>query len=284
MVKHARGGTFAARALVRGNALGVEMLAIDRGCGMASFSRSSRDGVSTAGTPGTGLGAIKRLTDAFDAYTRTGAGTILRMVVWNRDGVPTDDEYEVGGISIPKTGESVCGDAWGFEGHPQGGTLLMADGLGHGPEASRASALAVDVLRKHAGESAVRVLDIAHGKLRATRGAAMAVLRHERATREIVFAGVGNIAACVLNGGERRTMVSHNGIVGHNIPRSQEYRYSWPAKSLLVAHSDGLESQWSLAAYPGIAECHASLIAAMLFREHSRGRDDVAVVVIRHLH
>jgi hypothetical protein len=76
-------------------------------------------------------------------------------------------------------------------------------------------------------------------------------------------------------------MVSHNGIVGHNVHRSEEYRYPWPPGALLVAHSDGLETQWSLAAFPGLASRHPAMIAAMLFREHSRKRDDVAVVVAR---
>jgi hypothetical protein len=75
--------------------------------------------------------------------------------------------------------------------------------------------------------------------------------------------------------------VSHNGIVGHNMHKSQEYRYAWPPGSLLVAHSDGLETHWDLAAFPGIAHAHPALIAAALYRRHTRKRDDVVVLAVR---
>ena len=49
----------------------------------------------------------------------------------------------------------------------------------------------------------------------------------------------------------------------------------------MVAHTDGLQSQWSLEAYPGIAGHHPSIVAALLVRDHSRGRDDVTVLAVR---
>ena len=76
-------------------------------------------------------------------------------------------------------------------------------------------------------------------------------------------------------------MVSHNGIVGHNVHRTQEFRYSWHGGELLVAHSDGLESQWNLGGLPAIGRQHPALIAAALFRRHWRRRDDVTVLVAR---
>lgn len=281
IVKHAGRGTLLARAVSGGPALGMELLAIDSGPGIESFAHSSRDGFSTSGTPGTGLGAIRRLACGFEAFTRRGSGTILRMVVWDRDGASESDTYTVGAVSVPKSGEEVCGDAWGVEVRPRGATLVVADGLGHGPDASRAAQTAVEALHRHPDETAIRILDIAHAKLRATRGAAFAVARHDVDTGEIAFAGIGNIAACVIEGNERRAMVSHNGILGHNVPRSHEFQYRWPPRALFIAHSDGLQSQWNLDSHPGLAECHPSIIAAMLFREHSRGRDDVTVVVAR---
>jgi hypothetical protein len=117
--------------------------------------------------------------------------------------------------------------------------------------------------------------------LRPTRGAAVGIARHDAGSAEAVFAGVGNIAMCIASGAERRMMVTHNGIVGHNVHRSEEYRYPWPAQALLVAHSDGLETHWDLSELPGLALAHPALIAAMLYQKHSRRRDDVVVVVVR---
>lgn len=284
MMRHGGGGTLAARPMAEGDALGIEVLAIDGGPGMRDFDESAQDGVSSAGTPGTGLGAMRRLSGEFDVYTAPGHGTIVRMAFWNRDAAPLRNGYEVGGISVPRKGETVCGDAWGLEHHPHGVTFVVADGLGHGPDASRAALAAVEVLHRHPDYPAVRLLDTAHSRLKATRGAAVAVLRHESATGEIAFAGVGNISAVLVEGETRRAMLSHNGIVGHNVHKSEEYRYAWRPGALLVAHSDGLETQWSLGRFPGLPDCHASIIAAMLYREFSRKRDDVTVLVARMTH
>jgi anti-sigma regulatory factor (Ser/Thr protein kinase) len=282
VMRHGGGGAFAARALTQGGVAGIEMLAIDSGRGMADFAHSARDGVTSGTSPGTGLGAIGRLTDEFDVLTAPELGTILRMVVWAQP--PSGPRaYDVGAILVPKTGETACGDAWAMVEHRDGATFMVVDGLGHGPDASRAAHMALDVLRTNAEAGALRLLDLAHARLRPTRGAALAVLRHERSRGEIAFVGVGNISASVIDASARRAMVSHNGIVGHNMHKSEEYRYPWPRGALLVVHSDGLETQWDLAAFPGAAARHPSLAAAALFRRHSRKRDDVAVLVAREL-
>lgn len=281
MLKHAGGGTFAVRSLSRDGALGMEMLAIDSGPGMSDSVHSRRDGVSTTGTPGNGLGAMDRLSDEMELYSNRGGGTIVRMMLWALDTVPARRSHDVGAVCIPKPGESVCGDAWDVVTHEAGATFLVADGLGHGPDAQRASVSAVEVLRRHPTEGPIRILDVAHARLKPTRGAAVAVIRHDVDAGEVAFAGVGNIAAVVLEAGARRPMVSHSGIVGHNVHKSQEYRYPWKKGGMLVAHSDGLESQWDLGTLPGIVDCHPSVIAAALYRAYSRRRDDCTVVVAR---
>ena len=280
MLRHAGGGLIAARCLADEGMLGIELLAIDSGPGIESFHESARDGFSTAGSAGTGLGAMQRLADEFDVYSVPGSGTVVRMALW-KDGGPAPGDYEFGAVCTAKAGEKESGDAWALQLHPDGMTLLVADGLGHGPEASRAAYTAVDVLRRHPEQTPLRLLDLAHGALRPTRGAAVAVAGHRSGESELTYAGVGNIAACVIDRDKKRAMVSHNGIVGQNVHKSQEYRYPWPVNALLIAHSDGLETHWDLSPHPGLATAHASIIAAVLAREHSRKRDDLVVVVAR---
>ena len=284
MVKHAGGGTLAARAVGRNQAVGVELLAIDKGPGMPDFHKSSVDGHSTTGTPGTGLGAIRRQSDEFDVYTHPGAGTILRALIWAANAPDDTEDYDIGALCIPKAGETVCGDAWGMTLDAGGASFLLADGLGHGPDASRAATSAVDVLLQHPGATPIRILDLAHAKLKPTRGAAVAVMRHDAVKGEIVYAGVGNIAACVMDSLARRAMVSHNGIVGHKVHKSQPFVYPWPKGRLVILHTDGIETQWDLTGFPGLLACHPAVIAAMLFREHARGRDDAGIVVVRTRH
>src|SRR5690348_7468410 len=66
LLRHAGGGELLLQTLgIEGTAV-VEMLALDRGPGMADVERCMMDGYSTIGTPGTGLGAVRRLADEFD--------------------------------------------------------------------------------------------------------------------------------------------------------------------------------------------------------------------------
>jgi hypothetical protein len=76
-------------------------------------------------------------------------------------------------------------------------------------------------------------------------------------------------------------MVSHNGIVGSNMRKVQEFTQAWQPGSLLVLCSDGLNTRWDLNRYPGLADRHPSVIAALLYRDFARRRDDVTVLVLR---
>jgi len=284
ILKHAGEGSMLMRSLSSDGLKGVEILALDKGPGIADWERSSADGVSSAGTPGTGLGAMRRLSDEFDVYTRDKGGTIVRMALWSGAMKTGAGTCNVGTVCIPVKGEEVCGDSWGIATHADGVTLVVADGLGHGLQAHDASMAAVEVLMKYPADPPTRLLDTAHGALRATRGAAMAVARCDFAKREITYAGAGNISGSVAGVGQRKQMISHAGIVGHKIHSSRQLSYPWPQGALLIMHSDGLETQWNLDDYPGLAERHPALVAAVLYRDYTRGRDDVTVVVLRAGH
>ena len=49
---------------------------------------------------------------------------------------------------------------------------------------------------------------------------------------------------------------------------------------MLIMHSDGLSGRWDLDDHPGLRQRHPAVIAAVLYREHGRVRDDATVVVI----
>src|SRR5262249_55932828 len=121
----------------------------------------------------------------------------------------------------------------------------------------------------------------AHAALRATRGAALAISEIDQIKQQVRFCGVGNVAGIVLMATGNRGLASHNGVVGHEIRKIQEFTYPWTDEALLVLHSDGLASRWSLDAYPGLVGRHVSVIAGVLYRDFSRGRDDVTVMVVR---
>jgi anti-sigma regulatory factor (Ser/Thr protein kinase) len=281
LVKHARGGEVLLRTTL--NAAGeLEMLAVDKGPGIANLSVSFEDGRSTAGTAGIGLGAARRMSDEFDIYSSVPHGTVVLARIRAKAAPPQRPlPFSISGVSVAKTGEVECGDAWTLNLGQDRFSALLADGLGHGHFAAQAASAAVASAALESGRSCARMLEAVHDGLRHTRGAAAAVVEVALPRRLMSFAGVGNIAASIVNNGSIRNAVSHNGTLGHEARVFREYSYPWPEQSLLVMHSDGLGSHWSLANYPGLALRHPGVIAGVLYRDFNRGRDDVTVIVAR---
>jgi anti-sigma regulatory factor (Ser/Thr protein kinase) len=280
LVKHTEGGELLVQALAEGELQGVGVLALDRGPGFIDFDVSMRDGTSTIGTAGRGLGAIARLSTCFDIYTAHG-GSALFASIWPEATPPVRRGMLVGGINVPHPREDVSGDAWALRLHGSRTMILVADGLGHGILAAEAAGEAVGIFGAHSKAAAAEILQRVHQSLRATRGAAVAVIEIDRSRGTMLFAGLGNIAGTVITNGTRRSVVSHHGIAGHAARRIEGFSYPWTSDSVLVLHSDGLSTHWDLAGYPGLLQQHPQLAAAVLYRDFARGRDDTTVVVVK---
>jgi anti-sigma regulatory factor (Ser/Thr protein kinase) len=282
LVKHAGGGVVTIAPFDDGEGRGIELMAFDRGPGIADIGRSMADGFSTAGTPGGGLGAIARQSDRWAIFSRPGLGTAVmaRFVI---DAAPAHPPRGavVGAVIAPHPLEQICGDGWRFADTGDGPTFLMADGSGHGEHALRATTVAAETFEVHSGDECVRLVERIHKALAPTRGAAVAVARIDVGEQLVRYVGVGNIAGALISDGEMRRMVSHNGTAGHVAARIREFTYPFTGKPLVVLHSDGLSAKWGLASYPGLAANHPSLIAGVLFRDHRREKDDSSVLVAR---
>jgi anti-sigma regulatory factor (Ser/Thr protein kinase) len=285
MVKHACEGELLLRSLKTVGGYSLEIVALDRGSGMANVGLCLRDGFSTAGTPGTGLGAIKRLSSFFDIHSVPQVGTALLARLEsgkNRREIALNRNYlENGIVHLPKAGEQISGDSWATENQVDKDLILVADGLGYGVLAAEASQEAVRVFQENAKLGPKAILEKAHPALKNTRGAAAAIAQIDRTQQTVCFAGVGNISGVIFTDTQTRSMVSYNGTVGHQMRKVEEFFYPWSQHSLLIMHSDGLATQWNLNRYPGLATRHPALIAAVLYRDFKRTRDDVTVIVAK---
>ncbi|GJH13661.1 ATP-binding protein [Caballeronia novacaledonica] len=292
LLKHAERGELLMRPLVDTGAgasqrYGIEVLCIDNGPGIHDLHRCFEDGYTTAGSPGTGMGAIERLSDELDIWSAPGRGTVLRVVFWNAPGAANAPAAQLtyGVVNLPLQTETVSGDAWACHANQGEFTVLVADGLGHGPLANVAAIEAAKALAANGDQPLDRIMEVANVALRPTRGAAVGIARMpalaSMAGMPVSFAGIGNISASVWTESSHRHLVSHSGIVGHAARRAQLFDVPYPPDALVVLHSDGLTSRWDLARYPGLAMRHPALVAAVLYRDFSRGSDDVTVFVAR---
>ena len=184
------------------------------------------------------------------------------------------------GICLAAPGEAVSGDAWDIRIGDGRATVIVADGLGHGPLAAAAAAEALKLFATATGTPAA-MLERAHPLMRGTRGAAVAIAELDAKAGTLAYAGAGNISGRMISGIDDRALMSQHGTLGVQIRRLRDMNYAWPEHCLLVLHSDGLLTRWNLKDVGGLLQCDPAVIAGWLLRDFTRGPDDVTVVVLK---
>ena len=268
----------------------IEILALDKGPGIADMTRIMRDCGSSAGSGarGGGLATIRRFAELFDLYSQPGHGTAIVAHV----GIRTTHESHcrcsdsvlhgcVGVVCVPLHGQEECGDDWAIDVSPGRVAAVLVDGLGHGAGAAVAALAGMSAFHDAASRPPELMLPLIHDAMHTTRGAALSITVIDQAAGTARFCGVGNVDGRIVSADENRNLIPQNGIVGHNMPRPLAVDVPWTADARLVMHSDGLSSRWRPDSYPGLVARHPALLAGVLFRDFARARDDATVLVIR---
>lgn len=280
LLKHVdKGGEILLGSVTVDDSQGLELISLDSGTGMANPQLMLEDGVSTTGTLGGGLGAVKRLSDEFDIYSKPGSGTAILSRVWTARAMPAqENEIEIGGITVPKPGENVSGDRWAVRANNSDLTIVLSDGLGHGQKAALASEECLRVFFD-AHPIALRPSDLLrkmHEAVRHTQGAAVAIAQVRPLRNETTYSAIGNISTRIALSAGNRSCASMPGGVGFQLSRVQEFTYPWSDRALLTMSSDGLHSDFNTVQ---LAQHHPSLIAAVIYKDFRRGTDDAAIVI-----
>ncbi|MEU4572770.1 ATP-binding protein [Nonomuraea sp. ATR24] len=275
LVKHAEQGMALVR-LCPGAPDVVELITLDRGPGMPDVARALRDGYSTSGTLGIGLGAIARIASRYDVHSLPGKGTVLAVQFGRAE---LDTLPPASGLVRPIGEESVSGDSYAIVTDGPVTTVLVCDGLGHGPAAAQASREAVALFLRSSRDEPREILARVHRGLNSTRGGAVAVARVT--STAVSYAGLGNVSGWISRADGRQGMISVPGIAGHQGGTLRQYEYELGEHASVVLHSDGLTERWSAGAVPGLFTCSPAVIAAGLLREAGSRRDDACVVIVR---
>ncbi len=259
---------------------GLEILAIDKGPGM-DLEKCSRDGFSTGGSAGIGLGAVARMSSFSEIYSRPNQGTVSLAQVW---ATPLPKTFfptpEIGAICVPIKSEQVCGDAWAEKHTEAGQQLFLVDALGHGIGAANAADQAIQTYRNQ-NLPAKEMIQTIHLALKNTVGAVAGLVEISLTKQTLSFVGVGNIEGRIIHLEGKKNLLSHNGTVGHVMQTVRQWDYPWCHGSLLVLHSDGISGKWDLEDYIGLSTRHPSVIAGVIYRDFRRERDDATVIVMR---
>lgn len=252
--------------------------------GHPAVAAGALPGGSVRNAPGSPAARISGTAPVHGPPADDAAGNIAHAASSRERSVPAAC-VRAGGVNIPYAGAEYSGDAWTWARSGDKVTLMLADGLGHGPEAARASSAAVGALHRWAHLSPADSLRRLHDSLRGTRGAAVALAQLDLRSGRLRFAGIGNVGARLRTDGTWRPLLSRPGIVGVHRPATlREQEADWGADRLLVLHTDGLPSRWTPPSHTGPGPVDPAVAAAVTIRDASSParpvRDDTAVAVL----
>jgi len=264
----------------------VEIIAVDRGPGIADMAAALEGRIPEPGGLGCGLGAVRRASARFDISSDPAGTVVLSVVDLVAD--PAIRHPERGGPA-PRSWAGVsigisepCGDGWAVAETADTLSVAVVDGLGHGPKASIAADAALSEFASDPTD-----LDAfprrANERMRDTRGAAVTLCRVDHRAGEVRYLGIGNVSGRVIGPAETRGLVSYSGTLGLQLepPRAKIVTVAWPPGASLVLWTDGLSSRVGLAGGDALLGHDPAVVAATLHRDHARGRDDATVVVVR---
>lgn len=280
LAKHATDGALFLQKVPLGT--GVEILAVDRGPGMAELQRCLADGYTTTETLGAGLGGVSRIATTFAIRTQEPEGTLACA----RLTAPADAETArraVGSVCLPIEGEEVSGDACAMAETGGGGlTAIVVDGLGHGPPASEAAQIALRAFAKVPDEPLPALLVRVHRALRRSRGAAVGLLRLDAGRAQ--YCGIGNVRFLAVTHQETgHRLIGQPGVAGLEMPPPRIRELPWEPGATAVLHTDGIDHRWARDPAPFLLRLPAPLLATALVHGHRHARDD-ATVLTANLH
>ncbi len=182
-----------------------------------------------------------------------------------------------GSASRAMPGEVECGDRLDVMRDGLRSLVILADGVGHGPEAAAAARAAIAAAACDPWAPLGEVLSRCHRKLGSTRGAAVALLRIDAERHEVEHVAVGNVEVCAV-AREATRWVAIPGIVGSRLRKQLVTQQRLHPGDLLAVHSDGVSRRLDLGRFSVL---DAPSIASRLVEDYGSQHDDAACVVIR---
>ena len=188
------------------------------------------------------------------------------------------------GVVRPLSGMLECGDRGVVAPFPDGVTLALIDGLGHGPEAALAARVIGSTIERLASLEPTALLARCHAEARSTRGAVIAVARVDARNDTLAWAGVGNVEAVLLRGSlsagaSREALVPRGGVIGTKSP-PLHVTTTWIARGdVLVFTTDGIRGGYQSVLSPYLA---IDAMVDAVHDEYGKETDDAGVLVARY--
>jgi serine phosphatase RsbU (regulator of sigma subunit) len=181
----------------------------------------------------------------------------------------------------PHSDETVSGDRWSVDWCGSSCRIAVIDGLGHGPLAAEAAAIAAQTLAARPELPPDEALRVCHQALKGTRGAAISLARIDPDAVRLTYAGVGNVEARLWQSGCQQRPIAFRGIVGAALPTCRSFDFDLEPGWLLLLHTDGISARFQLEDFQPTILGEPRALADAILARWGREHDDATVVVAR---
>ncbi len=260
---------------------------VDQGPGFEDFEKALEDGYSSSGSLGAGLPTVLRFAEHVELVRSGPNGSHIRVHKSMISKRKSENFWEFTLFIKPHMKETIAGDYGTFIHDRESITVVLADGLGHGPEAAVASQTAVEIAFTHSKLSLVEMIQIMHKKLMKLRGAAISLARINPNEKQIEWLGIGNVAGGLVTKShdkERRTLLftNYSGTVGVQLRAFQLIQYKYQTGDWLVLVSDGFRKGW-VDNISKMANMDIRNVGHKMIRKYTRPGDDASILIGRSL-
>jgi hypothetical protein len=190
-----------------------------------------------------------------------------------------DETVTIAVASRPYPGESRNGDGWAVQWHAGRCRIAVIDGLGHGPEAARATERAQAALADHPDLDPLAAVAQCHRALAGTRGAAMAIATVDPGERVLGFVGIGNVEAQLWQDGITKRPAPYRGIVGVQYRTLRQFDLQLASQWWLLLYTDGIRSSIDVNALADELRQDPQAAADAALARWGRATDDATVLV-----
>ena len=191
------------------------------------------------------------------------------------------EQFEIGAICRPLLPQEPSGDAFAVIEDADCLTVVIVDGVGHGPLAHTAAHAAVKSIQRTLSRSPRAalgsVLEECHEALRGTQGAAVGLCRFDPRGGSASYLGVGN-TTFLRHPNRDGAGVSLPGIVGLRMRTLRAFDTELVSGDLYAFHTDGVARSFTLSDY---TQLPLSIAAKQALRNHGKITDDAAILMVR---
>lgn len=282
MLKYAGGGKIEFNINRQPNYIEFQIIASDRGPGIANISLAMSEHYSSGSSLGLGLPGIKRLADQFTIVSTPETGTHIRVIkrVMLANLHDDSNRIEIGEAHRAYRNSHYNGDQVASYRDSQQQLVALIDATGHGNVAYQTAILLAEHLRVNAQLPLPTIMQVLHEQALTTVGASVGIMRLMANSNSLEYIGVGNVN-CLVFADKRYRGLSKDGLIGQRLPTLRVQHLPFYPGSVAMLFSDGISQTGVVSDKFQTRLGSAKNIAQQILSRHGKIHDDASCVVMK---